>query len=99
MSAEFESASVASVQAQAEASVALAPPIDSQFLFVDVAAQRAKPLRRGALRRLPERRSEVSQPIPPGRLVKLERVAVEEVSRGFIQYALPGAEPLGEETA
>lgn len=56
-----------------------APPITSRFLFVDVAAQRAKQLRRGALQRL------------DGALIphKLERVAMEEVRRGLIQYTLP----------
>jgi len=57
-----------------------APPITSRFLFVDVAAQRAKQLRRGALPRI-ER-----QPAGPH---KLERVAMEEVRKGSIQYTLP----------
>jgi DNA-directed RNA polymerase subunit K/omega len=57
-----------------------APPITSRFLFVDVAAQRAKQLRRGALPRI-ER-----QPVGP---LKLERVAMEEVRKGAIQYTLP----------
>ena len=57
-----------------------APPITSRFLFVDVAAQRAKQLRRGALPRV-ERQ--------PGGPNKLERMAMEEVRRGAIQYTLP----------
>ena len=57
-----------------------APPITSRFLFVDVAAQRAKQLRRGALARL-ER--------APGAPHKLERVAREEVRTGLIDYTLP----------
>jgi DNA-directed RNA polymerase omega subunit len=57
-----------------------APPITSRFLFVDVAAQRAKQLRRGALSRL-ERGAQVPH--------KLERVAMEEVRAGVIQYTLP----------
>ena len=57
-----------------------APPITSRFLFVDVAAQRAKQLRRGALPRV-ER-----QPTGPN---KLERLAMEEVRRGAIHYTLP----------
>ena len=57
-----------------------AAPITSRFLFVDVAAQRAKQLRRGALPRL-ER-----SPAAPH---KLERVAMEEVRTGLIDYALP----------
>lgn len=56
-----------------------APPITSRFLFVDVAAQRAKQLRRGALPRI-DRNS------GPG---KLERVAMQEVRQGLIQYTLP----------
>jgi DNA-directed RNA polymerase omega subunit len=57
-----------------------APPITSRFLFVDVAAQRAKQLRRGALPRL-ER--------APSAPHKLERVAMEEVRGGLIHYTLP----------
>jgi DNA-directed RNA polymerase subunit K/omega len=59
-----------------------APPITSRFLFVDVAAQRAKQLRRGAL---PKVERAGSNPGP----LKLERVAMEEVRRGFIDYTLP----------
>lgn len=59
-----------------------AAPITSRFLFVDVAAQRAKQLRRGALPRL-ERTTPAQAPH------KLERVAMEEVRTGVIQYTLP----------
>jgi DNA-directed RNA polymerase subunit K/omega len=59
-----------------------AEPITSRFLFVDVAAQRAKQLRRGALPRL--ERGTVTQGHH-----KLERVAMEEVRTGVIQYTLP----------
>jgi DNA-directed RNA polymerase subunit K/omega len=67
-----------------------APPIESRFLYVDVAAMRAKQLRRGALPRLEEHDAQ------PGRLVphKPERVAMEEVRRGLVLYdvpALPGS--------
>jgi DNA-directed RNA polymerase subunit K/omega len=55
-------------------------PITSRFLFVDIAAQRAKQLRRGALPRL-ER--------PPAGPHKLERLAMEEVRTGLIGYTLP----------
>ena len=52
----------------------------------DIAAQRAKQLRRGAVNRLlagsPEG-SDVHQPH------KAERIAMEEVRRGFISYDLP----------
>jgi DNA-directed RNA polymerase subunit K/omega len=63
---------------EAEPSVP-APPITSRFLFVDVAAQRAKQLRRGALPR-------VERHAGPG---KLERVAMQEVRQGLIHYTLP----------
>lgn len=64
-----------------------APPISNRFLFVDVAAQRAKQLRRGALPRLPELKGD--GPRPADLPHKLERVAMEEVSRGIIDYDLP----------
>lgn len=57
-------------------------PITSRFLFVDVAAQRAKQLRRGALPRL-GRHGGVHVPH------KLERVAMEEVRSGLVEYTLP----------
>lgn len=59
-----------------------AAPITSRFLFVDVAAQRAKQLRRGALPRLDR------GGLPHGPH-KLERVAMEEVRTGVIHYTLP----------
>jgi DNA-directed RNA polymerase subunit K/omega len=58
-----------------------AAPITSRFLFVDVAAQRAKQLRRGALPRLDRGMSHGPH--------KLERMAMEEVRSGLIQYTLP----------
>jgi DNA-directed RNA polymerase subunit K/omega len=64
------------------AEVERAAPITSRFLFVDVAAQRAKQLRRGALPRL-ERHGLSQTPH------KLERIAMEEVRTGVIQYTLP----------
>jgi DNA-directed RNA polymerase omega subunit len=57
------------------------PPIESRFLFVDVAALRAKQLRRGARPRLGE-----DAPAPH----KAERVAMEEVRRGLVFYDVPG---------
>ena len=61
-----------------------APPITSRFLYVDVAAMRAKQLRRGALPRLSEE-DEQHDPLrtPPH---KPERVAMEEVRRGLVPY-------------
>lgn len=64
----------------AEEAAAQSAPITSRFLFVDVAAQRAKQLRRGALPRV-ERH--------PSGPHKLERLAMEEVRRQVIQYTLP----------
>jgi DNA-directed RNA polymerase omega subunit len=56
------------------------PPIESRFLFVDVAALRAKQLRKGARPRLED---EVPQQH------KAERVAMEEVRRGLVYYDVP----------
>ena len=57
-------------------------PIQSRFLFVDVAALRAKQLRRGARVRIDE-----EQEPPPPR--KAERLAMEEVRRGLVYYQVP----------
>ena len=65
----------------AAASSEPAPPITSRFLFVDVSAQRAKQLRRGALPRL----ERTHAPAPH----KLERIAMDEVRSGLIHYELP----------
>jgi DNA-directed RNA polymerase omega subunit len=58
------------------------PPIQSRFLFVDVAALRAKQLRRGANVRFDR---EPGLPAPH----KPERVAMEEVKRGLVYYNVP----------
>jgi DNA-directed RNA polymerase omega subunit len=60
-----------------------APPIDSRFLFVDVAALRAKQLRRGARLRIVSEEG----PLPH----KAERLAMEEVRRGLVYYDVPPA--------
>jgi DNA-directed RNA polymerase omega subunit len=60
------------------------PPIQSRFLFVDVAALRAKQLRRGARVRFD---AEPGVPAPH----KPERVAMEEVRRGLVYYQVPPA--------
>jgi DNA-directed RNA polymerase subunit K/omega len=63
-----------------------APPIDSRFLFVDVAAMRAKQLRRGALPRIePDGPAEAHRPQPH----KAERIAMEEVRQCLVLYDLP----------
>jgi DNA-directed RNA polymerase subunit K/omega len=59
-------------------------PIESRFLYVDVAALRAKQLRRGARARL----EHAEQPIPT-KLIKAERVAMEEVKQNLVQWDLP----------
>ena len=58
-----------------------APPIESRFLFVDVAALRAKQLRRGARPRVDADEG----PLPH----KAERLAMEEVRRGRVYYDVP----------
>jgi DNA-directed RNA polymerase omega subunit len=58
-----------------------APPIQSRFLFVDVAALRAKQLRRGARLRIVAEEG----PLPH----KAERLAMEEVRRGLVYYDVP----------
>jgi DNA-directed RNA polymerase omega subunit len=64
------------------------PPIESRFLFVDVAALRAKQLRKGARPRLED---EVPQHH------KAERVAMEEVRRGLVYYNVPANRPPSRE--
>ena len=59
-----------------------APPIESRFVFVDVAAQRAKQLRRGARARF---EAEPGMPV----YHKPERLAMEEVRRGLVYYQVP----------
>jgi DNA-directed RNA polymerase subunit K/omega len=67
------------------------PPIHSRFLFVDVAALRAKQLRRGArLRILTE-----DGPLPK----KAERLAMEEVRRGLVMYDVTPVKKVPEESA
>jgi DNA-directed RNA polymerase subunit K/omega len=58
-----------------------APAISSRFLFVDVAALRAKQLRRGARLRFAADQT----PLP----LKPERLAMEEVRRRLVQYTVP----------
>ena len=60
------------------------PPIQSRFLFVDVAGLRAKQLRRGARPRFALDHAAVQKP---------ERVAMEEVRRGLVYYDVPIWQP------
>ncbi len=62
-----------------------ATPIESRFLYVDVAALRAKQLRRGARPRL----DQAEEPLPLVKAVKAERVAMEEVKNNLVQWDLP----------
>jgi DNA-directed RNA polymerase omega subunit len=64
-------------------------PISSRFLFVDVAALRAKQLRRGARPRLGDE--------PPPSPHKAERIAMEEVRRGLVYYDVRVPKPPQEE--
>ena len=66
------------------------PPISNRFLFVDIAAQRAKQLRRGALPRLEALRPNPETGERPEVQNRLERVAMEEVECGLVVYELPG---------
>ena len=66
-----------------------APPIQSRFLFVDVAALRAKQLRKGARPRVGTEEG----PLPH----KAERLAMEEVRRGLVYYDVPPQKPAARE--
>jgi DNA-directed RNA polymerase subunit K/omega len=67
-----------------------APPVTDRFLFVDIAALRAKQLRRGARPRL---KTETSLPL------KAERIAMEEVRQRLVHYELPVHKSRTQETA
>ena len=68
-----------------------AAPIESRFLYVDVAAMRAKQLRRGALVRLRDDDELADkQRVQPH---KAERIAMEEVRRGLVLYDIPPPKP------
>jgi DNA-directed RNA polymerase omega subunit len=64
-----------------ENNVTQVAPIESRFMFVDVAALRAKQLRRGAVPRVTPEHHDATH--------KLERVAMEEVRKGLIDYSMP----------
>jgi DNA-directed RNA polymerase subunit K/omega len=76
------------VPADASASRPKAAPIESRFLYVDVAAMRAKQLRRGALPRLNSDDDGAEHRAIP---FKAERVAMEEVRRGLVLYEVPAS--------
>lgn len=64
-----------------------APFVHNRFLFVDIAALRAKQLRRGANPRLNAEQDHHPAPRKP------ERVAMEEVKRQKVYFDLPPAKP------
>ena len=74
---------------EAESDQEPAPPIESRFLYVDVAAQRAKQLRRGALPKLDELAGDSGADGSGTARHKLERIAMREVDRGKIRYDVP----------
>src|SRR5688500_6172863 len=82
-----------------EAPLERADPIESRFLFVDVAAQRAKQLRRGARPRLGTPDVETSVGWRPDQPHKLERVAMEEVKQRLVLYTLPDAPSTRQQNA
>ncbi len=69
----------------------LTPP-QSRFLFVDIAALRAKQLRRGAVPRL-DKAAEGEQQARLDAPRKPERIAMEEVRRGLVSFDLPDLKP------
>jgi DNA-directed RNA polymerase subunit K/omega len=60
-----------------------APAVSNRFLFVDIAALRAKQLRRGARPRIDQTVDHHPQPH------KAERVAMEEVRKQKVYFDLP----------
>ncbi len=65
-------------------------PLQSRFLFVDIAAARAKQLRRGAVPRVGKTAEGEQRPDVPH---KPERLAMEEVRQGLVSYELPELKP------
>jgi DNA-directed RNA polymerase subunit K/omega len=80
-------------QPEAETTFAKVAPIESRFLFVDVAALRAKQLRRGARVRLPGGPDGEPMPDLPK---KPERLAMLEVGQGLVPYDLGEPKPAEE---
>ena len=70
------------------------PPVESRFMFVDIAALRANQLRRGAQPKVESLNLQESD--QPSK--KLERIAMREVEEGRIVYDLPSSESKAEDT-
>ena len=101
MNEELDVQTPVSERPQADEKFAL-NPTESRFLFVEVAAQRAKQLRRGALNRLAPAPSDAGPVEPPLPVHKPERIAMEEVRRGYVQFNLgeeSSPEPKAQEPA
>jgi DNA-directed RNA polymerase subunit K/omega len=65
------------------------PPVLSRFMFVDIAALRAKQLRRGALARVTLPGFSVESDNPES-VPRIERIAMKEVEDGLVVYDYPG---------
>jgi DNA-directed RNA polymerase subunit K/omega len=74
------------------------PPPESRFLFVDIAALRAKQLRRGARPRITGMADGTVDGVT-AMPRKPERVAMEEVRQGMVMFDIPPAapEPTGDD--
>jgi DNA-directed RNA polymerase subunit K/omega len=68
------------------------PPPESRFLFVDIAALRAKQLRRGARPRIANLAAEGAEP-SMDQPRKPERVAMEEVRQGLVFFEMGESHP------
>ena len=85
--ADTDEAAASAVEAEPEAvEREPMPPVESRFMFVDIAALRAKQLRRGALARVTTG-TESEGDAAPRR--KLERIAMQEIEEGLVVYQLP----------
>lgn len=72
-----------------------APLIESRFLFVDVAAMRAKQLRRGARPRVSLGGGDATD----SPKLNLQRIAMAEVRQRLVHYTLPERKPARTETS
>ena len=72
------------------------PTIESRFMLVDIAALRAKQLRRGALPRVGD--SSPASETGEASTRKLERIAVAEIDEGLIVYDIPDPESKAEDS-